>query len=135
MALFACLFGLFTAPAADARQLLVFVERESLADMRVLNSAPASRGVPLRRSHRACGTLPLSLFFLLLFLISSLPRPLSTFLGVSSSAVISTPAVDPHRRNGPARHDCIPAPHAQERRLCENRGLTGCRIQPIISLE
>ena len=49
------------AGATDARQLPVFVEREPLADMRVLNSAPASRGVPLHGSHLARGTLPLPL--------------------------------------------------------------------------
>lgn len=37
--------------AADAQQLPVFVELKPLADMRVLNSAPASRGVPLHGSH------------------------------------------------------------------------------------
>lgn len=86
-------FGLFVCfsggpavlVATDAQQLPAFVERESLADMRVLNSAPASRSVPLYGSQWARGLplFPLSclIFFLplSLFLISFLSVALSAF--------------------------------------------------------
>lgn len=125
--------------ATDAQQLPVFVERGSLADMQVLNSAPASRGVPLHGSHWARGTLSLFLprfifsFSPSLVLISS--RSLSLSVLFSMPLVIGTPAVDPHRRSRPARHDSIPPARVQERRLSETRASLAGNLQPIISLE
>lgn len=96
----ACLFivpaNLSFAGATDARQLPVFVVRESLADMRVLNSAPASRGVPLHGSRWARGTL-------------SLPLPPSASLFLWRSHIFS-PLSLPRLSFSLAFPLCLPAP-------------------------
>lgn len=104
--------------AADAQQLPAFVELKPLADMRVLNSAPASRGVPLHGSHEACGTLSLSFphtFSLSIFLISFLPASLYSSPLFSRSPVISAPAVDPTAHAGPRGTRLFPPALVRER--------------------
>lgn len=92
---------------------LPFVERESLADTRLLNSAPASHRVPLhgsrcaRRTLSSCGQpiffLPVSLPFSLAFFphVLSLRRSPLLLMRAQCWVVISAPAADVEARKAP----------------------------------
>lgn len=85
----------------------------------MLNSAPASRGVPLHGSRVACGTLCLhpstQTASPSIFLISFLPASRCSSLLVSRSHVISSAAVNPSAHAGPRGTVLFPPALVRER--------------------